>query len=139
GLRPRLRQCDGMPAGDGPASLILANPPYLGGSGRTYSDGGGPLGAQLSLAWTRQALARLAPGGRLLLYTGAAILRGRDPLQAALRQIAGEAGCPLRYEELDPDVFPSTLLHRGYWGVERIAAVGAVMDKPADARNLAQA
>jgi hypothetical protein len=68
-----------------------------------------------------------------LLYSGAAIARGHDAMRQALAQMSEQAGCGFTYEELNPDVFPSTLLHRAYWGVERIAAVGAVMTRPGEA------
>ena len=129
GLTPTLRHTGEVPAADGPFDLIVANPPYIAGSGLTYSDGGGALGAEISLEWARTALPRLKPGGRLLLYTGAAITRGRDPMREGLEGMAKTADCDLRYRELDPDVFPGTLLRPRYWGVERIAAVGAVVTK----------
>lgn len=133
GLAPTLTFCDGLPPGDEPFDLIVANPPYIGGApGKTYADGGGDLGLDLSIAWTRAACARLASGGKFLLYSGAAITRGHDPLHAALAPLAQANDCAFRYDELDPDVFPGTLVQPSYWSVERIAAVGAVMTrKPA--------
>jgi methylase of polypeptide subunit release factors len=131
GYEADLIPCEGLPPGEDPFDLIIANPPYIGGgSGKTYSDGGGDLGLDLSVAWARAAVARLAPGAKFLLYSGAAITRGHDPLRGALAPIAQAAGCSFRYDELDPDVFPGTLIHPAYWGVERIAAVGAVFGKP---------
>ena len=109
--------------------MIVANPPYISGSGLTYSDGGKALGAETTLAWAKSGLSALAPGGRLLLYSGSAIVRGVDLLQRELQEVAATAGASLRYGELDPDVFPATLLNPGYWGVDRIAAVGAVLAK----------
>lgn len=130
GQTPALVEGDGLPEG-GIYDVALANPPYIGGSGvKTYSAGGGTLGAGLSLAWAKAAIARLAPGGRMLLYTGAAMTGGRDGLKAALVALCESAGCRLSYRELDPDVFPATLLRPSYWRVERIAAVGAVIFKP---------
>jgi len=125
-----LEIAGGVPADLGPFDLILANPPYIGGKpGKTYSDGGGALGAEVSLAWACAAIDSLKPGGRLLLYTGSAITRRGDALREALAKVSSGAGCEFRYEELDPDVFPSTLLHSAYWGVERIASVGAVIQR----------
>ncbi len=122
---------DGLPAGETLFDLIVANPPYIGGApGKTYADGGGDLGLDLSIAWTKAACARLNPGGKFLLYSGAAVTRGHDPLRAALAPIAQAAGCAFRYDELDPDVFPGTLIQPAYWAVERIAAVGASMQRP---------
>jgi SAM-dependent methyltransferase len=130
-LSPVLCQCDGLPTDAGPFDLVVSNPPYICGSGLTYSDGGGALGAERTIAWAKATLANLAPGGRLLLYSGSAIVRGYDAMQAALAESAKAAGCDFRYRELDPDVFPTTLLNRPYWKVERIAAVGAVMARRA--------
>ncbi len=130
GLASELVFCDGLPPGDETFDLIVANPPYIGGApGKTYADGGGDLGLDLSIAWSQAACARLAPGGKFLLYSGAAITRGHDRLREALAPIAQAAGCAFRYDELDPDVFPANLLQPSYWGVERIAAVGAVFER----------
>ena len=130
GFSATLIPCEGLPPGDEPFDLIVANPPYIGGApGKTYADGGGELGLGLSIEWARSAVTRLAPGGKFLLYSGAAIMRGHDPLRTALAPIAQAAGCAFRYDELDPDVFPSTLLQPAYWSVERIAAIGAVFEK----------
>lgn len=130
GVAVETRQGAGLPQTPGLFDLVVANPPYLGGSpGKTYSDGGGALGAAVSLDWTRQTLPRLAPGGRFILYTGSAIVAGRDALADGLADLAARTDCTLTYAELDPDVFPSTLIHRAYWRVERIAAVGAVFTR----------
>ena len=104
--------------------LIIANPPYmLDVEERTYRHGGGPLGAELSLRIVEQARERLAPGGSLLLYTGVAIIDGRDPLLEAIRlRLAGPEWSWV-YREVDPDVFGEQLGERGYDQVERIAAV----------------
>lgn len=129
GQSPRLCESDGL---DATVDLVVANPPYIGGAtGKTYSDGGGGLGRDVSVAWARAAAARLAPGGRLLMYSGAAIVKGQDGLRQALAAVADAAGFSFSYRELDADVFPATLLHRAYWRVERIAAVGCVIDRPA--------
>jgi methylase of polypeptide subunit release factors len=120
---------DGAPPG---LDLILANPPYIGGDPeQTYQDGGGMLGARVSLDWARAALDRLAPGGRLLLYTGSAVLEGgRDRLRESLEAIAQAAGARLSYRELDPDVFGEELEKPAYSKAERIAAVGVVLTRP---------
>jgi hypothetical protein len=76
-------------------------------------------------------MAHLAPGGRMILYTGSPILNGGvDALHEALAKEAREAGCFLRYREVDPDVFNDELRRAAYDGVERIAAVGAVIRRP---------
>ncbi|MGK0152520.1 methyltransferase [Pseudomonas putida] len=104
--------------------LIVANPPYmLDASERTYRHGGGSLGAQLSLRIVEQACERLGPGGALLLYTGVAIVDGRDALLEAIRlRLAGPEWSWV-YREIDPDVFGEQLSEPGYQQVERIAAV----------------
>jgi methylase of polypeptide subunit release factors len=126
-----ILRTEGLPAGDG-LDLILANPPYIAGvPGRTYKDGGDMHGAALSLAWAKQAAARLAPGGRLMMYTGSAILDGGiDAFGEALRRLASAAGHRLRYRELDPDVFAGELRRQAYDEVERIAAVAVVLERP---------
>ncbi|WP_087502158.1 class I SAM-dependent methyltransferase [Pseudomonas sp. SID14000] len=104
--------------------LIVANPPYmLDASERTYRHGGGSLGAQLSLRIVEQACERLGSGGSLLLYTGVAIIEGRDALLEAIRlRLAGPEWSWV-YREIDPDVFGEQLNEPGYEQVERIAAV----------------
>lgn len=118
---------DGIP---GEINLVTANPPYIiDEGGRLYCDGGGMHGGQVALDMARMALARLAPGGRLILYTGSAIVRGEDALHAALAEAASAAGCALRYRELDPDVFGEELDKPAYRDVDRIALVAAVMTR----------
>lgn len=108
----------------GTFDLIVSNPPYLvDPDARAYRHGGGPLGADLSLAILDAALERLAPGGTLLLYTGAAIVNGADPFRdAAAAHIAG-SGASWDYEELDPDVFGEELEGGVYTSADRITAV----------------
>lgn len=108
---------------DGYIDLAIANPPYLiDPAGREYRHGGDAHGADLSLQWAAMAKARLAQGGRLLLYTGSAIVDGEDRLHRALLAQMGNA--QIHYEELDPDVFGEELAKPGYEDVERIAIVG---------------
>jgi methylase of polypeptide subunit release factors len=109
--------------------LIIANPPYLiDPLGRTYRHGGGPLGFELSLRIASEGLSCLAPGGRLLLYTGSAIVNGSDLFRAAL--LSGLAGRDVRlsYEEIDPDVFGEELDHAPYDRADRLAVVGVTID-----------
>lgn len=131
GVRLQTRHSDLLRALSEPFDLLLANPPYLVDPAvRTYRHGGGALGAGLSLAIVEQALEKLAPGGTLLLYSGAAMQAGRDPLLAALAERLTPGGWPWRYEELDPDVFGEELLAGAYLDCERIAAVQLTLTRP---------
>lgn len=115
----------------GTFDLIVANPPYLvDASARTYRHGGGALGGGLSERIVAEGLSRLAPGGRLLLYTGAAMVDGADPLHDALAAILRQHECSFRYWELDPDVFGEELDAPAYRQAERIAAVALVVQRP---------
>lgn len=108
--------------------LIIGNPPYMmDRAGRSYRDGGAVAGGEVALDWTRQALAGLAPGGAMLLYTGAAYINGEAPLLQAIASACREAEASLTLQEIDPDVFGEELEEPGYEDVERIAAVGAVI------------
>jgi methylase of polypeptide subunit release factors len=130
GLAAELAHASGLDGLDGPFDLIIANPPYMASTGRTYRDGGDRHGARLSLDWAIAGMDRLAPGGRVLLYTGSAIVGGEDQLKAALAGAAKAAGAHMRYEEIDPDVFGETVSEPGYEDVDRIAAVGCVLTRP---------
>ena len=63
----------------------------------------------------------------MLLYTGAAYIDDRAPLLEALEGECVAARASLELEEIDPDVFGDELDKPAYAGVERIAAVGAVI------------
>lgn len=114
-----------------PVDSAIANPPYmLDGAQRAYRDGSGRYGEGLAVEMTKQALARLAVGGRLVLYTGAAVVDGRDTFLEAVKPTLDEARATWRYREIDPDVFGEELSRNdAYAGVERIAAVALVADK----------
>lgn len=113
-----------------PFDLAIANPPFMAESGnRMYRDGGDMHGAGISLAWAEETARRLPPGGRMLLYTASAIIGGEDRLEVALGEMLSAHGCTLRYAEIDPDIFGDQLSQPGYEQVERIAAVGAVIEK----------
>lgn len=114
----------------GTFDLIVANPPYmLDASERVYRHGGGALGAQLSLRIVEQACERLSPAGTLLLYTGVAIVEGRDALLEAIRLRLAGPQWNWVYREVDPDVFGEQLLEPGYERVERIAAVALTVTR----------
>ena len=85
------------------------------------------LGGAVALDWVEQALSSLRPGGKMLLYVGAAYEDGRAPLLDAVRAACDEAKATVSVEELDPDVFGEELEMPNYSTVERIAAVGAVI------------
>lgn len=130
GVEAELVESDGLDGVTGPIEVAIANPPFIAGSGgRTYRDGGDMLGARLSLDWARAAAKRLTPGGRLILYTGSAIVDGHDAFRQALAEAMTKEGCKLSYRELDPDIFGATLGREAYRQVERIAAIGAVAVK----------
>lgn len=109
---------------DGHFDLIVAHPPYLiDPCGRPLRHGGGAHGEQRSFDIVRAAIERLAPGGRLLLYTGVAMVDGADPLLARLRPLLDPAGLAWRYEEIDPDIHGDELIETGYEHADRIAAI----------------
>jgi methylase of polypeptide subunit release factors len=131
GLDIRFQQASGLPAAPATFDLIVSNPPYIAGDvGKTYRDGGEDYGTALALNWVRSSVGRLASGGRFVLYTGAPVVAGRDVVRDALTVLSAEQNLRLRYEELDPDVFGSSLRQDAYRSVERIAAVGAVLTEP---------
>lgn len=114
---------------EGPIDLVLANPPYMvDAASRTYRDGGGSFGEALAVRIAREGLARLAPGGKLVLYTGAAIADGGvDTFLEAVRSVCTDARADWSYWEIDPDVFGEEIEQNdAYAAVERIAAVALV-------------
>lgn len=116
---------------DGHFDLIIANPPYLvDPHARAYRHGSGPLGAQLSLDIVDTALTRLAPGGTLMLYTGVAIVNGRDPFVDAVSHKLQQASATYHYSEIDPDIFSEELMNEAYGEADRIAAVWLQVQLP---------
>jgi hypothetical protein len=63
------------------------------------------------------------------MHSGSSIVAGRDVLRSALmaEPLAGEM--KVDYRELDPDIFGGELGKPEYAEVERIAAVGVVIDR----------
>lgn len=115
---------------DGHFDLIIANPPYLIDPGRRlYRDGGGELGEALSVRIAHEALERLAPNGVLLLYTGVAMVGGRDPFLARMAPLLDRPDLRWRYREMDPDVFGEELADGVYRRADRIAAVVLTVER----------
>ncbi|GID29397.1 methyltransferase [Paractinoplanes brasiliensis] len=116
---------------DGPFDLIISNPPFMiDPAGRTYRDGGGEHGNELSLTIIDVAAQRLAPGGSLVLFSGCGIIDGHDPLrEAAARRLEG-TGLTWAYREVDPDVYDEELDGPAYARAERIAVVLLTATRP---------
>lgn len=113
-----------------PIDLAVANPPYIiDTERRLYRDGGAMHGGAVPLAMARMAMRRLAPAGRLILYTGSAIVAGQDALHAALAEAAEQHDCTMAYREIDPDVFGEELDNPAYHDVDRIALVAAIVTR----------
>jgi len=122
GVVARIAQSDVLSGSEGRLDLVVANPPYLSDEhGRIYRDGGGDLGTAVSVRIVREALDRLAPGGRLLLYTGTPVVEGRHVLWSRLEPLVQRTR--FDYRELDPDVFGEELDRPAYAHVDRIAVV----------------
>jgi methylase of polypeptide subunit release factors len=127
GVDADLAQSDTIPSGP---DVVIANPPYIiDSTGRSYRDGGALLGGAVAIQWVEQAIANMAPGGSMILYTGAAFADGKAPFLSALEEKCSAVRADLDYVELDPDVFGEELAEPPYANVERIAAIGAVIQR----------
>ena len=128
GVAAEIVKSDVLAGVAGDFDVVISNPPYMADPGaRTYRDGGGHFGEQLATRIAREALARLGSGGRLLLYTGAAIVDGVDTFRRAVAPVCEEAKVAWSYREIDPDVFGDEIEDNdAYAAVERIAAVALV-------------
>lgn len=110
--------------------LVVMHPPFMiDAEGRAYRDGGDLFGGQLSLDWALGGLGLLAPGGRLAMHTGVAIVAGRDVLRDAVIASFPSEDYALDYRLLDPDIFGEELSSEAYAEVDRIAAVGVRIDR----------
>ena len=114
----------------GDFDLIISNPPYLADTAqRAYRHGGERLGRALSVRIGEEALGRLAPGGRLLLYTGVAMVDGVDTFLSDMQPLLADTQFDWSYSEIDPDVFGEELGQPAYAHVDRIAAVGLTVSR----------
>jgi release factor glutamine methyltransferase len=110
--------------------VILANPPYLVDPlKRMYRHGGGALGSGLTLQIVSQSLDHLAPAGRLIVYSGSAIVHGVDQLKRSLEPLLDNPNLRFQYEEIDPDVFGEELDCPPYDRADRLAAIGLIVDR----------
>jgi len=115
---------------DGHFDLIIANPPYLVDQRhRLYRHGGGEFGSRLSCKIVKEGIERLVAGGRLILYTGSAIVDGIDLFHDTMRTLLKDHDVRWTYEEIDPDVFGEELERPPYDRVDRIAVVGVCIDR----------
>lgn len=115
---------------DGAIDVALANPPYIiDGQERLYRHGGAWHGGQITGDMAGFVLPRLARGGRLILYSGSAIVSGQDTMKARLLALARAHDCTLRYREIDPDVFGEELERQAYAEVDRIALIAAIFER----------
>ena len=131
GVDAHVVQSDLFAQVEGEIDLAVMNPPYLvDAAARAYRDGGGPHGTSLAVRFVQEALRRVAPGGQIILYTGAPIRDGRDLLREALEPLLGELPSSPLYEEIDVDVFGEELDGPAYGDIDRIAAVGLVIQLP---------
>lgn len=121
-------ESDILDAVDGPVDLIVANPPYLlDADARLYRHGGGHLGYDLSVRIVRESLSRLTSGGKLILYTGVAVIDGEDVFKQAIEPELMAAGVHYDYSEIDPDIFGEELENPNYSRTERIASIALVI------------
>lgn len=130
GVQVRTILSDGPIAIEPGFDLAIANPPFIfEDSGPAYRNGGGMHGAERARDWMLEAAARLAPGGRIVLYTGSPVIDGRDALREVLDDALPHFDCAMTWRELDPDLFGEELGKPNYAEVERIAAIGAIISK----------
>jgi methylase of polypeptide subunit release factors len=130
GVAAATIESDGVEAIAPGFDLAISNPPFIfEENAPAYRRGGAMHGAELSRDWTLAAARKLAPGGRILLYTGSAIVDGRDELRQVLERELPALRCTLNWRELDPDIFGEELENPAYADVDRIAAIGAVVEK----------
>jgi methylase of polypeptide subunit release factors len=116
---------------DGSFDLIVSNPPFMIDSAeRAYRHGGEPLGAGLALACVDAAIERLAPGGSLVLFTGAIVIKGEIPLLAEASSRLSAARLAWSSREVDPDVYGEELEGPAYGQADRIALFVLTASRP---------
>jgi methylase of polypeptide subunit release factors len=109
---------------DEPVDYIVCNPPFMvDAAKRPYRDGGGDIGAELSLRILKESLCRLNSGGRLLLYTASPVIDGEHLFFRLAKPALEQSGLLHHYEEIDPDIFGEELQGDAYRRVDRLAAV----------------
>lgn len=119
----------------GDFDLIVSDPPYMVDTlRRSYCHGGDRWGVEVAVEILREALGRLAPGGRLLLYTGTPVVNGQDVFWLASLPLLTHAQVRFDYAEIDPDVFSEDLQRKEYEAVDRIAVTGLVAYRPGGER-----
>jgi methylase of polypeptide subunit release factors len=105
---------------------IIANPPFMIDAQRRLYRDGGPRGFELALRILRESLPRLAPRGRLVIYTGIPYSSGHSPFHREMLQILGSRR--FTCEELDVDVFGDELASGAYAQIDRVAIVALTVD-----------
>jgi methylase of polypeptide subunit release factors len=131
GISVETIEAETLEAVANPIDLAVINPPYIiDDSKRAYRDGGGMKGGEVPVQMAQMAADRIAPGGRVILYTGAAITEGQNGLSDRLAAYARNKGFRFSCRELDPDVFGEELEGPAYDDVERIALVGISLVRP---------
>lgn len=131
GVAVETIEADTLEPVDDPIDLTVINPPYIiDEESRAYRDGGGMHGGEVPFEMTRMAAERIAPGGRVILYTGAAIVNGGNELGEAVAHLARRMDLRFACRELDPDVFGEELAKPAYKDVERIALVAVTLTRP---------
>ena len=124
GVPAEVVHSDVLAGVQGDVDLVVANPPYLlDEAERVYRNGGGEYGEGLAVRIVREAIAKLQPRGRFIVYTGAAVVAGVDQFYKAVEPALAEANVQYQYTEIDPDVFGEELSLPAYRDVERLAAV----------------
>ncbi len=130
GLEADVVLCDVLADNTQYFDVIISNPPYLHDDfARLYRHGGEGLGRALSVRIVEESLAHLATDGRLLLYTGVAIINGCDHFLAEMTSLLADSDYDWQYQELDPDVFSEELERPIYNQAERIAVIGLCVQK----------